>query len=111
MVLMARNSNTIPDPSLSSKLFMLDDETPACSIAMDLLSKLCEGMEQILTMNPTATTEHHLHEFGKDPSQCIHSEIEDWEDLLCVVLMCLKRRFRLEIMLYSVKCRDASPAG
>jgi len=81
VALTAGNSDAIPNPSPSGKLFTLDDETPACSIVMDLLSKL-QGMEWIPTTNPTATTEHHLHEFCGDPSQCIHSKLEDWEDLL-----------------------------
>jgi hypothetical protein len=81
VVLVSRNGDAIPVPLLSGKSFTLDNETLACPIAMDLLSKLCEGMEQIPTTNLTAA-EGHLHEFGADPLKCIHPKLEDWEDLL-----------------------------
>jgi hypothetical protein len=69
---------------------MLDDDETACPIAMKLLSRLQEGIEQIPTTIPAATAEHRLHEFGGDPSKSIQPEVEDWEDLLNPML---KRAF------------------
>lgn len=49
---------------------------------MGLLSKIRKGIERIPNTELPATPEHRLHEFGGDPSSCVHPEVEDWEDLL-----------------------------
>jgi len=60
-----------PDAPTSDLTSPREDETEACAIALELLSRLQIAIECIPSDNPLATMEHQLNKFSKHPSTIV----------------------------------------